>query len=108
MQAAAEQLMKVGPEGLRLAELAEQLQISHPAILHHFGSREGLVAAVLHHLLQTLRDQLTDALRNGGADRNELVEMVASVCASVGLAGCLRGCFCPGARTSYWPRSINR
>src|SRR5215468_7163932 len=32
-----------GPEGLRLQDIAAAAGISHPLILHHFGSREGLV-----------------------------------------------------------------
>src|SRR6185295_17110146 len=51
LEAAEKQLMKVGPEGLRLTDLAQALGVSHPAILHHFGSREGLVAAVVRHAL---------------------------------------------------------
>ncbi|MET0387525.1 MAG: TetR/AcrR family transcriptional regulator [Polyangiales bacterium] len=87
LEAAQQQLMQVGPEALRLTDLARELQVSHPAILHHFGSREGLVAAVVRHSLQGLSDQLIAALRGGtGTDRLELVEMVADVCGDGGLA----------------------
>jgi AcrR family transcriptional regulator len=47
LDAAERRLREVGPEGLRLQELAKDLGISHPAILHHFGSREELVQAVV-------------------------------------------------------------
>jgi TetR/AcrR family transcriptional regulator, repressor for neighboring sulfatase len=88
LAAAEQQLMKVGPEGLRLTDLAKALRISHPAILHHFGSREGLVAAVVKHSLQTLSDQLLSALRAGdaAADRDALIDLVAEVCGKRGLA----------------------
>jgi AcrR family transcriptional regulator len=88
LEAAQQQLMLVGPEALRLTDLARQLQVSHPAILHHFGSREGLVAAVVKHSLQGLYDQLIGALHCGKrvTERNELVEMVADVCGKGGLA----------------------
>ena len=35
-----------GPAALRLADVAHQAGVSHPTILHHFGSREGLVRAI--------------------------------------------------------------
>ncbi len=80
--------MKVGPEGLRLTDLAKTLRISHPAILHHFGSREGLVAAVVLHSQQALSAQLLAALRTGDTEsgREQLIEMVAEVCGPRGLA----------------------
>lgn len=88
LEAAQRELMRVGPEALRLTDLARQLQVSHPAILHHFGSREGLVAAVVGHSLAGLSEQLTSALRSGKrmTERLELVEMVAQVCGEGGLA----------------------
>src|SRR5205809_814516 len=36
-------IARAGPEALRLQEIAAAAGISHPLILHHFGSREGLV-----------------------------------------------------------------
>ena len=35
-----------GPAALRLQDVADQAGVSHPTILHHFGSREGLVRAI--------------------------------------------------------------
>jgi AcrR family transcriptional regulator len=58
LDAAERRLVEVGPEGLRLAELAEELGISHPAILHHFGSREELVSAVVKRSLTALSQEL--------------------------------------------------
>jgi AcrR family transcriptional regulator len=43
-----------GPAALRLAEVAKQAGMSHPTILHHFGSREGLVRAINHRALERL------------------------------------------------------
>jgi len=47
LAAAERKLAELGPEQLRLTELAAELGITHQAILHHFGSREELVSAVL-------------------------------------------------------------
>ena len=45
--AAAEKLLQNrSPDALRLQEVAAAAQISHPTLLHHFGSREGLVEAL--------------------------------------------------------------
>ena len=46
--------MSEGPEGLRLKVIAEDIGISHSSIIHHFGSREGL--------LKELRDDAFDSL----------------------------------------------
>ncbi|HEX7479300.1 MAG TPA: TetR/AcrR family transcriptional regulator [Polyangiales bacterium] len=88
LQAAEQQLMKVGPEGLRLTDLARALGVSHPAILHHFGSREGLVAAVVHHTTNTLNEQLLAAFAAGkhDANRETLMDMVAEVYGERGFA----------------------
>jgi TetR/AcrR family transcriptional regulator, repressor for neighboring sulfatase len=89
LEAAQRELLRVGPEALRLTDLARQLQVSHPAILHHFGSREGLVAAVVRHSMQALTQQLMAAFQVPSVqsiDRVELIELVARVCGDGGLA----------------------
>lgn len=44
---AAEKVTRVeGPASLRLQDVAREAGVSHPTILHHFGSREGLVQAL--------------------------------------------------------------
>lgn len=89
LEAAQRELLRVGPEALRLTDLARELQVSHPAILHHFGSREGLVAAVVRHTMQGLTEQLMAALSKAAvtrSDRLDMVEMVADVCRDGGLA----------------------
>ena len=58
LDAAERRLSELGPEGLRLQELAKDLGISHPAILHHFGSREELVQAVVARAVMALNADL--------------------------------------------------
>lgn len=88
LDAAEKQLMKVGPEGLRLTDLARTLGVSHPAILHHFGSREGLIEAVVRHALDTLNEQLIAAFTAGDRtpDREDVMDMVAEVYGARGSA----------------------
>jgi AcrR family transcriptional regulator len=67
LDAAEEQLAARGPDGIRLQELAASLGLSHPAILHHFGSREGLVRAVVSRSVERLEKELI-AIISAGVD----------------------------------------
>lgn len=64
LDAAAQRLMDTGPDGLRLKAIADDLGLSHSAILHHFGSREGLIEAVradaFAALARDLREQIAE------------------------------------------------
>src|SRR6201981_1464702 len=55
-------IASTGPEGLRLQDIAAAAGISHPLILHHFGSREGLVRALTRQAVAELRDKLVAAM----------------------------------------------
>jgi AcrR family transcriptional regulator len=62
LEAAQTRLATTGPEGLRLQEIAAAAGVSHPLILHHFGSREGLVRALTREAAAELRDKLVTAM----------------------------------------------
>lgn len=62
LQAAEKRLVEVGPGGLRLADLALDLGITHQAILHHFGSREDLLAELARFAIASLGQELIEAL----------------------------------------------
>ncbi len=66
LETAQQLIARAGPEGLRLQEIAAAAGISHPLILHHFGSREGLVRALTQQAVAELRDKLIAAM--GSAD----------------------------------------
>ncbi len=51
-----------GPGGLRLQDVAAQVGLTHPVILHHFGSREGLMRALNERILNELRQRLFNIL----------------------------------------------
>jgi AcrR family transcriptional regulator len=77
LDAAEKRLREGGPAGIRLQEIARDVGISHPAILHHFGSREGLMRAVIERALGALdRDLLAafEADRAADVDANALLE----------------------------------
>lgn len=76
LEAAERRLETQGPDGIRLQDIARDVGISHPAILHHFESREGLVRALVAHISEQLRGKLLAALEasdGGTADANELI-----------------------------------
>jgi AcrR family transcriptional regulator len=71
LDAAEASMAKSGPAGIRLQEVAEAAGVSHPTILHHFESREGLIRALNLRTLSDLRQVLTRAIgdeESTGAD----------------------------------------
>jgi TetR/AcrR family transcriptional regulator, repressor for neighboring sulfatase len=60
LEAAERRLVDGGPEAIRLQEIAADAGISHPAILHHFGSREGLVEAMVVRGISRLQAQFLE------------------------------------------------
>lgn len=72
LDATEKRLLEVGPQGLRLQDIARDLGISHPTVLHHFGSREELVDAVATRSMIKLHGELIAAFADleVGHDRN--------------------------------------
>ncbi|HEX3772325.1 MAG TPA: TetR/AcrR family transcriptional regulator [Polyangiaceae bacterium] len=62
LEAAERRLAQSGPQGLRLQDVAADVGISHPAVLHHFGSREALVHAVIERAIVKLQEDLVRSL----------------------------------------------
>jgi AcrR family transcriptional regulator len=60
LEAAERRLLNAGPDAIRLQEIAADAGISHPAILHHFGSREGLVEAMVLRGIARLQAQVLE------------------------------------------------
>src|SRR5262249_21720260 len=60
LDAAEKRLIQGGPEAIRLEKIAADAGVSHPAILHHFGSREGLVEAMVANGLKRLQEQILE------------------------------------------------
>ena len=69
LSAAEACMMAAGPAGLRLQDVAQKAGVSHPTILHHFGSREGLVQALNRNTLEQLKTGLVSNMRS--ADPND-------------------------------------
>jgi len=78
LEAAQKRLAECGPEEIRLQDIAADVGISHPAILHHFGTREGLMEAVAAHAMETLNRDLVTAMTSPGAGATP-IELLAQV-----------------------------
>jgi AcrR family transcriptional regulator len=68
LDATEQRLLEVGPQGLRLQDIARTVGISHPTVLHHFGSREDLVDAVATRAVKKLQLELLSAFTDLDAD----------------------------------------
>jgi len=79
LDAAERRVREVGPDGLRLQELAADVGVSHPTILHHFGSRDGLVAAVVVRALDALERDLVDAFTGAAGAPSDVAALLDSV-----------------------------
>jgi AcrR family transcriptional regulator len=83
LDAAEAMLGQSGPDGLRLAAVAEEVGVSHPTILHHFGSREGLLEAVVERGLAALQADLVGLIQSeeelGAGETAILIERAFSV-----------------------------
>lgn len=71
LAAAESELRERGPAGLRLQSVASRAGVSHPTVLHHFGSRDGLLQAVVTQGLERLTEDLIEALEAARASRPE-------------------------------------
>lgn len=79
LDAAERQLEAGGPASIRLQDLARDVGVSHPTILHHFGSREGLLKAVVDRALDQLsRVVVAQLARSEDADAPRIIDMLFS------------------------------
>jgi AcrR family transcriptional regulator len=76
LDAAEQRLVASGPAGIRLQEVAADVGVSHPTVLHHFGSREGLVEAVVARALDSLHAELLTAVRAAPQGTDQLVTLL--------------------------------
>ena len=87
LAAAERRLTRDGPSALRLQDVAADAGVTHPNVLHHFGSREGLVAAVVERAVGALEDDLVRAVQAPGApDGSAMLDRVFETLAERGHA----------------------
>ncbi|NUP05926.1 MAG: TetR/AcrR family transcriptional regulator [Polyangiaceae bacterium] len=89
LDAADKRLASSGPSGIRLQEIASDVGMSHPTVLHHFGNREALVEAVVQRALDGLQKKLLASFRGPspkGADGAAMFRQIMDTLADRGHA----------------------
>ncbi len=91
LDAAQHRLVDGGPDAIRLQEIARDVGISHPTILHHFGSRNGLMQALEERATRALTEEVGRVLLGGvraeeDASGADLLDSVARAMSDRGLA----------------------
>ena len=89
LDAAEKSLVEGGPAAVRVQVIARQLGISDAAIHHHFGSRQGLLEALLRRAGRGLRDAIGEILDNWDGDPSGLrrvADLIAATYADGGYA----------------------
>lgn len=87
LEAAAVRLRAGGPEAVRVQRVAADLGITDAAIHHHFGSRQGLMAALMRFAGRRIRDDLARILADWDGKPDGLVrvaEMLAEAYSAQG------------------------
>lgn len=88
LDAAEQRLREVGPAGIRLSDVAADVGVSHPTVLHHFGSREALVESVIERRVGSLeRDLLTEMAIRAGTEEDPIGSMLECVARTLGEGG---------------------
>ena len=79
LDATERHLVLAGPSGIRLQEVAADAGVSHPTVLHHFGTREGLVKAVITRSLAAINARLVEAISQSTGDAAQVAVMLDGV-----------------------------
>lgn len=79
LDAAEQRLVAYGPGGIRLQDVAADIGVSHPTVLHHFGSREALVREVCERRFLAIHNDLVTAMATSGGGAEELGALIDSV-----------------------------
>lgn len=94
LDAAERMLVAAGPAGIRLQEVAAAVGVSHPTVLHHFGSREALVQEVCARRYASLRGDVVNAIEGSVGAPEQLGAVLDSVYAALSQNG--------HGRTVFW------
>ncbi len=80
LEAAEKRLRDGGPAAVRVQLVARDVGLTDAAVHHHFGSREGLVRALLRHAAGGLRGQIETAAHSwgeGSRDLSSLTDLIS-------------------------------
>jgi AcrR family transcriptional regulator len=79
LDAAEQRLVSAGPGGIRLQDVAKDVGVSHPTVLHHFGSREALVKAVVERAVAGIHERLIQVSAAAQTDEGQIASMIEGV-----------------------------
>jgi AcrR family transcriptional regulator len=82
LEAAAALLIEGGPHAVQVRAVAERVGMTDAGVAHHFGSRDALLVALLHHGAHRLRGTVEEAVAGWleeGADVAGLVARITAV-----------------------------
>jgi AcrR family transcriptional regulator len=83
LDAAEKVIVEVGTAGLRISAVAKGANMAHPNVLHHFGSRDGLISAVAERVGNRATERITSAIARAltmiGGDQKKLIEALTHV-----------------------------
>ncbi|MEO6952574.1 MAG: TetR/AcrR family transcriptional regulator [Polyangia bacterium] len=89
LDAAERRMIDVGPDAVRLQDVAGDVGISHSNVLHHFGSKEALLGALVERSVESMRHEIVEAIVNAdvAGDRlRNLFDALAAVLSDRGHA----------------------
>ena len=104
LDAAERVLIETGPGAIRLQHVAELVGVSHPTVLHHFGTREALVEAVVHRALGAVQEDVIAAIQRAPEDEDDvaaLLDRVFAVLSTHGHGRALAWCALSGLTPSH-------
>lgn len=73
LDAAEASMASKGPAGVRLQEVARSAGVSHTNVLHHFGSRAGLIQALNRRTVDDLRSVLFGVIEAAHSDTEDII-----------------------------------
>ena len=107
-------MIEVGPDAVRLQDVADDVGTSHSNVLHHFGSKEALLGALVERSVEGMRNEIVDAIVSSdmeGDRLRNLFEALARVLAERGHARLLfwltLGGHTPGAGSEWLAQVVD-
>jgi AcrR family transcriptional regulator len=79
LDAAEKRLAASGPAAIRLQEVAADVGVAHPTVLHHFVNREALVEAVVRRALDALHADLLAAVQSSPESTDQVRTLLDAV-----------------------------
>ncbi len=87
LDAAERRMIDVGPDGVRLQDVADDVGTSHSNVLHHFGSKELLLGALVERAVEGMRGEVVEAIANADMSGDRLRNLFEALAPVLGERG---------------------